>query len=148
MMPDMNGAVWPAEPGTYALLIDVANPLELTVGKLGSLRLPPGRYAYVGSAHGPGGLRSRLARHMRQDRRRHWHIDYLTEIAPVSYVYCRAHMDRLECLWSQRLLGLSGAKAPAPGFGSSDCRHGCLAHLIRLPDGFRVDQLREILSND
>ena len=147
-MADMNGADWPAKPGTYVLLIDVANPLELTVGKLGSLRLPPGRYAYVGSAHGPGGLRSRLTRHVRRDRRRHWHIDYLTESAPVSYVYYRAHMDRLECLWSQRLRGLSGAKAPAPGFGSSDCRHGCLAHLIRLPDGLRIDQLEGILGDD
>jgi len=148
MMADMNGAVWPAEPGTYVLLIEVTNPLELTVGKLGLVRLPPGHYAYFGSAHGPGGLHGRLARHVRRDRRRHWHIDYLTEIAPVSYVYYQARVELLECLWSQRLLGLSGATTPALGFGSSDCRLGCLAHLIRLPDGFRVDQLEEILSND
>jgi Uri superfamily endonuclease len=144
----MNGADWPAKPGTYALLIDVANPLKLTVGRLGSIGLPPGCYAYLGSAHGPGGLRSRLSRHVRRNRRRHWHIDYLMEIAPVSYVYYQAHVERLECQWSQRLLGLSGAQAPAFGFGSSDCRQGCLAHLIRLPDGFRIDQLDAILGDD
>jgi len=148
MMEQMNDAIWPAEPGTYALLIDVTAPLELTVGMLGLIRLSPGRYAYVGSAHGPGGLRGRLSRHVRRERRRHWHIDYLTEIAPVSYVHYQAHMERLECLWSQRLLGLSGASAPAPRFGSSDCRAGCFAHLIRLPDGFRCDQLEEILRDD
>ena len=78
-MKQMNDATWPAEPGTYALLIDVFAPLDLTVGMLGVVTLPPGSYAYVGSAHGPGGLRGRLARHGRTDRRRHWHIDYLTE---------------------------------------------------------------------
>jgi Uri superfamily endonuclease len=148
MMTDMNSAIWPAEPGTYALLVDVADALGLTVGMLGAIRLPSGRYAYVGSAHGPGGLNGRLARHMRRDRRRHWHIDYLTDAAVVSYVYFLARIERLECLWSQRLLGLNGATAPAPGFGSSDCRTGCLAHLIRLPDGFGFVQLAELLGDD
>ena len=148
MMTNMNHAVWPAEPGTYVLLIDVTDPLELTVGKLGRVGLPPGRYAYVGSAHGPGGLRGRLARHVRRDRHRYWHIDYLTDIAFISYVYYQARVERLECLWSQRLLGLSGATAPALGFGSGDCRQRCLAHLIRLPDGCRVVQLEEILRDD
>ena len=147
-MTDMNGAIWPAEPGTYALVVDVIDPLELTVGMLGFVRLSPGRYTYVGSAYGPGGLHGRLARHARRDRRRHWHIDYLTEIAPMSYVYFRTHAKPLECRWAQRLLDLSGATAPAPGFGSSDCRQGCLAHLVRLPDGFQFTQLAELLSNE
>jgi len=147
MMTDMNDTMWPAEPGTYALLIDVFAPLELTVGMLGLVRLPAGSYAYAGSAHGPGGLRGRLSRHVRTDRRRHWHIDYLTEIAPISYVYPKTDARRLECRWAQRILDLNGATAPAPGFGSSDCRNACLAHLIRLPDGFRFDQLAAILSD-
>jgi Uri superfamily endonuclease len=145
-MTDMNNAIWPAEPGTYVLRIDVTDPLQFTVGKLGRIALPPGRYAYVGSAHGSGGLRGRLTRHVRRDRRRHWHIDYLTELAPVSYVYCKARAKRLECRWAQTLLSLSGSSALAPGFGSSDCRNGCLAHLIRLPDDFECDQLDEILQ--
>ena len=148
MMEQMNDAIWPAEPGTYALLIDVTAPLELTVGMLGLIRLSPGRYAYVGSAHGSGGLNGRLARHLRRERRRHWHIYYLTEIASTSYVYLEVNKRRLECRWARRILDLNGATAPAPGFGSSDCRNGCLAHLIRLPDGFRFDQLAEILRAD
>ncbi len=147
-MKQMNNAIWPAEPGTYALLIGISAPLELTVGMLGFVRLPPGSYAYVGSAHGPGGLNGRLARHMRRDRRRHWHIDYLTEIILISYVYSKTNARRLECRWAQRILNLNGASAPAPGFGSSDCCNGCLAHLVRLPDGFRLDQLAKILNDD
>lgn len=142
-----SNAIWPAEPGAYALLIDVTGPLELTVGKLGFVRLSPGAYVYIGSAHGPGGLNGRLARHLRRDRQRHWHIDYLTEIARISYVYFEMNTRRLECRWAQIILALDGAIAPIPGFGSSDCRNGCLAHLVRLPDGFRFDQLATILSD-
>jgi Uri superfamily endonuclease len=29
---------------------------------------------------------------------------------------------------------MKGVTAPVPGFGSSDCRAGCKAHLYRLPD--------------
>jgi Uri superfamily endonuclease len=147
MMTDMNSAIWPAESGTYALLIDVIGTVELTVGKLGFVRLPPGPYVYVGSAHGPGGLNGRLARHVRRDRQRHWHIDYLTEMTPTPYVYFEIDARRLECRWAQRILDLDGATAPAPGFGSSDCRNGCLAHLVRLPDSFGFDQLATILSD-
>ena len=52
---------------------------------------------------------------------------------------------RLECTWVKRLLALNGASAPAPGFGSSDCRNGCPAHLVRLPDGLKPAELEEIL---
>ena len=52
---------------------------------------------------------------------------------------------RLECTWVKRLLALLGASAPAPGFGSSDCRNGCPAHLVRLPDGLKQAELEEIL---
>ncbi|MCU0500803.1 MAG: GIY-YIG nuclease family protein [Anaerolineae bacterium] len=143
----MNGAIWPAASGTYALLIDVTEPLALTVGKLGFVKLPPGAYVYLGSAHGPGGLNGRLARHMRLERRRHWHIDYLTEITPTPYVYFEIDVRRLECRWAQRVLDLDGATAPVPGFGNSDCRNSCLAHLVRLPDSFRFDQLAAILND-
>jgi HEAT repeat protein len=40
---------------------------------------------------------------------------------------------------------LNGASTPAPGFGSSDCRNGCPAHLIRLPDGLTPTELEEVL---
>ena len=102
MMTDMkSSAIWPAESGTYALLIDVIAPVELTVGKLGFVKLPPGSYVYIGSAHGPGGLNGRLARHVRRDRQRHWHIDYLTEMTPTTYVYFEIDARRLECRWAR-----------------------------------------------
>jgi len=56
------------EPGAYILSIDLAVPLALDIPKFGAATLAPGRYAYCGSAYGPGGLRARIARHLRRDK--------------------------------------------------------------------------------
>ncbi len=118
--------------GAYYLLFRLDVALELKVGKLGPVTLPPGWLVYVGSALGPGGLSARLQRHLRSDKRLHWHIDYLTAVcAPVDW-YAEISNVRLECAWVQRLLTLPEIAVPAPGFGSSDCREGCPAHLVAL----------------
>ncbi|MCX7669165.1 MAG: GIY-YIG nuclease family protein [Anaerolineae bacterium] len=127
-------AEWPRQPGSYVLWLSVAAPLTFEAGRLGQIALPAGLYAYVGSARGPGGLRGRLARHGRAQKRLHWHIDHLTRRAPIIGVYWEVTELPAECRWVQRLLQLPGASAPVRGFGSSDCRCGCPAHLIRLPD--------------
>jgi Uri superfamily endonuclease len=121
---------FPSTPGTYVLIVRVDQPLTLAVGRLGTVRLPGGYYAYVGSAHGPGGLRARLNRHLRADKPLHWHIDYLTTAAPVIAIWLRASPERLECGWAQALI--ARGTAPVPRFGSSDC--ACPAHLIALAD--------------
>ncbi len=138
----------PAEPGTYALLLTATAPLEVVVGRLGACRLPAGHYVYVGSAHGPGGLAARLTRHCRAPKRPHWHIDYLTAILPVAQVLYQVSAARLECAWVQKLLALPGATAPIPGFGNGDCRAGCPAHLVRLPDGYDPAHLADDLAID
>lgn len=53
-----------AKPRTYALVFASSTAASIRVGKFGSLRLQPGFYVYVGSAHGPSGLRARLAHHL------------------------------------------------------------------------------------
>ena len=136
---------WPASPGSYVLILHALAPTELVIGRLGRFTLPPGRYAYVGSAQGPGGLAARLARHARPDKTLHWHVDTLTAVLPVVGVCACEGKARLECVWAQRLLALPAAQAPIAGFGSSDCRSGCLAHLIRLPDNLSLTKLEEIL---
>jgi len=147
MMADMNEADWPPEPGVYALLFRITAPLTFDAGRLGSIGLAAGYYAYVGSARGPGGLRGRLARHVRAEKRRRWHIDYLTQCVAVGQVCWQTTREPLECRWAQRLLRLPGATTPASGFGSSDCRAGCRSHLIRLPDGFQAETLNAVLCD-
>lgn len=118
-------------PGTYILLVRLDAPLRLVVGRLGRVDFPGGLYAYVGSAHGPGGLRARIGRHLRRDKPVHWHIDALTAHAPVVAVWRRASPERLECAWARTLAALPGVTVPVLGFGSSDCR--CSSHLFVLP---------------
>lgn len=122
----------PSAPGTYLLFLEACDGLNVAVGRLGQLDLQRGWYVYVGSALGSGGLASRLRRHMTGPRRFHWHIDYLTALnAPRAARFALAD-HRQECRWVQALHA-AGATWPVPGFGSSDCRAGCGAHLLRLP---------------
>jgi Uri superfamily endonuclease len=143
VMPETD---WPVAAGVYVLLFELPAALTVTAGRLGPITLTPGRYAYVGSARGPAGLRGRLARHLRRQKRLHWHIDYLTQCAPVRAVYWQVAAEPLECRWAQALQRLPGATLAAVGFGSSDCRAGCRSHLIRLPDGFDGETLPALLS--
>lgn len=123
----------PKLTGTYALALRLDSPQRFLAGRLGEFNAPAGEYVYTGSAFGPGGLRARLQRHLAGDGALHWHIDYLRRIArPIWFAYSPA-ARRLECDWSQRLNALPGACAPIPGFGASDCRAGCPAHLIAVP---------------
>ncbi len=119
----------PTGPGAYVLIIDNARAIALDIGALGAKTLPAGRYAYAGSARGPGGIRARIARHLRADKKPHWHIDRLTECATI--VEIQAYPDGRECDLMAQLLTRPGARIPIPGFGSSDCRN-CVSHLVAL----------------
>lgn len=110
--------------GVYALAIEVHGDVE--VGALGTHGFD-GRYCYVGSARGPGGLK-RLDRHRAVKDRgvTRWHVDYLLNAGKlVSAVATETESDaecRLARLVAQHL-------EPGPeGFGSSDC--SCGAHLF------------------
>lgn len=124
----------PAEPGSYMLILNLAQPAQIVAGRLGEFDFPAGEYVYTGSACGPGGLRARLGRHLRGGAP-HWHIDALRRAAEVlDYVYqvhdAHTAMPPLECRWLQAMLRLPGAWVPAQGFGASDCKSGCPAHLV------------------
>ena len=108
---------------TYTLLIDLPRPLNIPVGKRGDYSFTDGCYAYVGSAL--NGLENRIARHLRKDKKLHWHIDYLLQYASLrAYVYAESS-DKWECSVARELLR---ALEPVPGFGCTDCR--CPAHLF------------------
>jgi Uri superfamily endonuclease len=55
----------PPSQGVYMLHLYVPLPRPLVIGRLGQSNLPAGHYFYVGSAHGAGGLRARVGRHLR-----------------------------------------------------------------------------------
>jgi Uri superfamily endonuclease len=135
----------PASPGTYALIFRLRESISLQIGALGRQELPDGICIYVGSAHGPGGLRARVRRHLRPEKQAHWHIDYLTAILLPAGVIWDAGTEKRECAWTQRLLTDTGAIAPISAFGSSDCTAGCPAHLVRLPAMEDLARVRAVL---
>ncbi|MHB1005953.1 MAG: GIY-YIG nuclease family protein [Chloroflexota bacterium] len=120
----------PRAAGTYALVLRLDNETQIEVGRLGRQRFPPGYYVYAGSAL--GGLAARLARHLRLDKPRHWHVDYLRPHTRVLAAYALVGAERFECALARALAALPDAREPIAGFGASDCR--CPSHLVWLPE--------------
>ena len=123
----------PTEPGIYVLRFDCRARRSVAVGRLGMLELRAGVYLYVGSAHGPGGLQARVGRHLAGRGRRHWHVDHLRSVLPITRVWTHLGSRSLEHDLAARLADLPGARVPLPGFGSSDCL--CASHLVLCPPG-------------
>lgn len=117
----------PPEPGAYILLVRLDMPLTVSLPRVRAATLAPGLYLYCGSAKGPGGLRARLARHMRRGKKPHWHIDRLTEAGAALGAWVESGGD--ECALVARLAHLP---VPLDSFGSSDCPR-CRSHLLHLP---------------
>ncbi|MDP2964321.1 MAG: GIY-YIG nuclease family protein [Sulfurimicrobium sp.] len=107
---------------TYQLRIHLARPMRIRIGRLGEFDFPAGGYLYTGSAR--RGIEARIARHLRQEKTLRWHIDYLlaAEGAAVTAVL---RSGLAECALNQSAAGT----VLVPGFGASDCRHGCGSHL-------------------
>jgi Uri superfamily endonuclease len=130
------------ESGAYILHITLEAPVHLAGMAHFTGFLPPGSYAYAGSARGPGGLAARLGRHLKRDKTIRWHVDRLTVQAARLVPLIVPGGD--ECRLMAALLCLPGVCVPLPGFGSSDCR-SCPAHLARLPASLTPQRLVEKL---
>jgi len=112
-------------PRTYQLLIEVAKPVQVRVGRLGAFYFPAGLYSYTGSAL--RNFEARVRRHLSSAKKMHWHIDYLLA-APGVHVREVRRYDEAECAVNQQIVG----ELTVAGFGASDCRSGCGSHLKRL----------------
>ncbi len=75
--------------GCYCLIIYVKKKSRIKIGKkLGCIEFKMGIYVYIGSAM--NSLESRLNRHLSDDKKLHWHVDYLlkhdnTKILNIIY---------------------------------------------------------------
>ena len=117
-----------AKHGTYALILETSTEHTVQIGKLGRLHVRPGFYIYVGSAFGPGGLKARIAHHVKISQRPHWHINYLRSVLHLNEVWYTYDSERHEHRWADAFSSLRGATVPMLGFGASDC--SCKSHLI------------------
>ncbi len=111
--------------GCYQLLAHLDRAKTITIGKLGTFYFPAGYYVYTGSAM--RGLQARLARHLSNEKRLYWHIDFLLEHCKIIRYAIRVSSIKQECELAVSTLSMKGARAPVKGFGSSDCK--CIAHL-------------------
>lgn len=119
----------PPEKGIYVLVLECVNPCEVRIGSLGTLQTEKGYYAYIGSAHGGGGIKSRLGRHLKTAKKCRWHIDYLRRRMRAAAVWYETSAPEAEHEIAERFISM-GAKVPMKGFGSSDC--SCETHLFLL----------------
>jgi len=117
------------DPGTYALNLKSHSSETIQVGCWGQLGLQAGYYIYVGSAFGSGGVRARVGRHFRTEKRKHWHIDYLQEYVTPMEAWVNYEAKPFEHEWAQALNKMDEV-ITIQGFGCSDCR--CSSHLFHL----------------
>jgi len=132
-----------AAPGTYVVWLRVPTACTITVGRLGSVAIRRGVYAYVGSAFGPGGVHARVRRHRAGTTAPHWHIDYLRPTGRLYRVWHTYDPERRECAWARVLRALPGGETPVEGFGASDC--SCTAHLVTWAEAPSLAAFREQL---
>lgn len=112
--------------GTYCLAICLNEDADIEIGKvLGEIAFKKGCYLYVGSAM--NSLESRVRRHLSNDKKKHWHIDYLllNDISNVENVWVNVSDKKIECELAQEIMKNEEA---VPKFGCSDCK--CESHLI------------------
>jgi len=140
------------DSGLYVFLLRLQSASTLTIGALGEHHFPPGWYMYTGRAR--KNLRKRVERHWSLKPTRRWHFDYLStalDSEPVGAVVVPDAAGLNECELNQMIGALVGNQVPVAGFGASDCRAGCPAHLffsgapVSLLNLARVHQLAGIL---
>ena len=116
-------------PGAYLLLVRMNEERDVTVGALGRMRFARGTYIYVGSAM--GGLEQRVARHLRVEKKRRWHIDHLLASSDGVEALLVPSPVKVECPLASFVSSLP-ATVPVPRFGCSDCH--CLSHLFHVSE--------------
>ena len=113
--------------GIYVLIIQVGEAINVDVGALGKTTFTKGVYAYVGSAQ--TNLVQRVKRHLRKEKRKFWHIDYLLDnpAAKIVKVFFKEAAKPEECKTAS-IIG--EGSTPIVGFGCSDCH--CKSHLFHI----------------
>jgi len=134
----------PAEKGTYALIMRCRKTGHTTIGKHGQMKLSPGFYIYVGSAQGPGGIKARVSRHRRREKKLHWHIDYLRRHTALVETWAMTGTANREHDWAAALA--AQFESAHDRFGASDCR--CLSHLFYSADRPSPDAIDAIRGSE
>ena len=122
--------------GIYCLLLGLPEGAKIRVGKHGKMEFDKGYYTYVGSAM--NSLDARIDRHLRDPKKKYWHIDYLLNNAGsrIHDIFIKYGDKKIEeCEFASRLNSNFRAMK---NFGSSDCR--CEAHLFYCKSYYKLQK--------
>ncbi len=129
--------------GIYVLVLQLSKDTRITIGAIGEISFQKGTYLYVGSAQ--NNLLQRVKRHLRKEKSKFWHIDYLLghEAASVAQVFYTQADKTEECCLANEINKRGRFVA---GFGCSDCH--CKSHLFQVDDATFLQSLMQPLSLD
>ena len=109
--------------GSYVLVIKNEEDQKIRIGKLGEIFFKKDFYCYIGSAL--NGLEQRINRHLRKNKKMHWHIDYFLNKTKITDVFIKESKNKEECkianVFNKKLKSIAD-------FGCSDC--SCSSHLF------------------
>jgi len=137
----------PAVPGSYLIIGRMDSAIRLTSGPFSGHEFLSGHYLYSGSACGPGGLSSRISRHLKPETKKFWHFDHLKARLCFEEIFFSTNRISQECEFIKEIQKLEAVSFPMPWFGASDCRHQCPAHLARFPLEVTMDSVLRILNS-
>jgi len=109
--------------GCYILIIELKENKKIRIGSIGKIDFKKGFYAYIGSAL--NGLEQRITRHLRKEKKIHWHIDYLLEHGKIVKIFYKENDIKEECDFAQNFEGKLNS---ITDFGCTDCK--CISHLF------------------
>jgi Uri superfamily endonuclease len=109
--------------GSYVLLIELNQDINVKIGSLGNIFFKKGFYCYVGSAF--NSLEQRIQRHVRKDKKIHWHIDYFLNYGKIIDIFYKLSKTKNECNIAQKF---NSKIQNILNFGCSDCK--CESHLF------------------
>jgi Uri superfamily endonuclease len=123
--------------GSYIILLELKKDEKIQIGRLGCLFFNKGFYVYVGSAL--NGIEQRIKRHLRKNKKMHWHIDFLLKSGEIKEIFYIEDEMRKECIIADKL---SKGLEPILGFGCSDCK--CKSHLFHSKNSDILEKIHEL----
>ncbi len=117
----------------------MSKDFESVVGQLGRMSFRKGNYIYIGSAKGC--LESRLRRHLMENKKTYWHIDYLLNNKQAKILQIWAIQKSIECETTDVFNKEPICEIVKKGFGSSDCK--CLTHLFCIKNKDKAEKILE-----
>ena len=134
--------------GCYCLIISMKKTDKVKIGHLyEDYKFNKGYYVYIGSAM--NSLTARIKRHISDDKKLHWHVDYLlkNKNTDIREVIFNVSDKKIECELASEI-ARDGVEIDR--FGCSDCN--CNSHLIyfkRKRDAVNsVKNAYELLNSD